>query len=183
MTPTQDTLPDDGITDGQTDGERPWFATFRWSSHRNWPGLGALVAVLVTFWLLGGFWGVIAWVVVASSWLVFPVIVPVAIGQFALVAVTPADAGVTALLPGSVSLLALLVSDVVTALQDLPDGVVLIGSVVLLGAGVVGLVSLSGIYAAGIGLGIVLGTASYLLHRVLLLVLGHLPVESRPTDG
>lgn len=179
MTPTPETTRSDGdTTGGPTGSDRQWLTASRWSSHRDWPGLLALVAVLAAFWLLGGFWGVIAWAVVAGAWIAFPAIVPVAIGQFALVAITPAEAGLTAVLPGSLSLLALLVSDIVADRRDLPDGVVLIGSAVLLGASVVGLISLSGIQAAGVGLVIILGTASYLLHRMLLLMLGHLPENS-----
>jgi len=183
VTPNPEATRSDGDTTGSPTGsDRQWLTASRWSSHRDWPGLLALVAVLVTFWLLGGFWGVIAWAVVASAWIAFPAIVPVAIGQFALVAVTPAEAGLTAVLPGSLSLLALLVSDIVTDLRDLPDGVVLIGNAVLLGAAVVGLISLSGIQAAGVGFVIILGTASYLLHRMLLLALGHLPENSENTN-
>jgi len=183
VTPSPEATRSDGdTTGGHTGSDRQWLIASRWSSHCDWPGLLALVAVLATFWLLGEFWGVIAWAVVAGAWVAFPAIVPVAIGQFALIAVTPAEGGLTAVLPGSLSLLALLVSDIVADRRDLPDGVVLIGNAALLGAGVVGLVSLSGFQAAGIGLVIIFGTASYLLHRMLLLALGHLPENSGNTN-
>lgn len=93
----------------QSDDNSPRFAIgsdrWAWTSDDRWHGSTRLVGGLVLLitlaflWRLGGLFGVGTWLVVAGSWLVFPPIVPVAIGQFALVAVAPEtnlEAGVTA---------------------------------------------------------------------------------------
>lgn len=146
----------------------------RWAGRRDWIDAVALVAVLGTFWHVGGAWGAIAWIGVAVSWSILPVVVAVAIGQFALVAITPAQAGVVVTLPGAMALLALLVGDIVKAPQDIPDGLLFIGSTMILGGGVIWLAWTVSFLAAAIGVLAVLGLGSYLIHRLGLFELGHL---------
>lgn len=146
----------------------------RWRQKRGWVTAVVLLPVLATFWLLGGLWGVVAWTVVAASWLVFPPIVAVGVGQFALVALSPADAGLTAVLPGEATLLGLLVVDIVTTSRTAIDGGGLIGVATVAGGGVLLLEQALGLLAAIIGLLLGVGLVSYLLHRYLLLELGHL---------
>lgn len=165
---------DSGMTGDQDSSGRAWFDAFRWTEQRDWSDAIILVVVLATFWLLGGGWGVIAWVVVTSCWFVFPPIVPVALGQFALLALLPSDGGFGTVFPGTIALLALLVSDIVTEMQDLPDGLFFVGSAVILSGVVLGLAWTTGLVAAVIGAVVILATVSYLLHRVLLFKLGHL---------
>ena len=179
MTATPDTPQvDDGPADSQESIGPAWLDAFRSAEQPSWLEASALAAVLTTFWLLGGGWGAIAWVVVASSWLVFPPVVAVALGQYALIALTPIDSGFATVLPGSMALLALLVGNILTERQALSDGLLLLGSTVIIGGGVLGLVWTSGLLAGVIGVVGILATVSYLLHRLLLFKLGHLTETS-----
>lgn len=155
-----------------------WLTTYRWHSHSDWLGVSTLGAVLISFWLHDGFWGGAAWVVVAITWVVFPVIVPVTLGQFALVAITPADAEFITLLPGSISLLTLLVADIAATRQRLLYLFTLIVSAIVFSGSAIWVIWLFGIQVAVIGLIMLFGVISYLLHRWLLLLLGHLPGDS-----
>lgn len=134
--------------------------SFRWGSGGRWLGAIALVAVLGALWLLGGNWGVIAWAVIALCWFLFPPIVPVAVGQFALVALAPVPVDLVTVAPVEAALLGLLIADIAD------DGIVavliLTGLAGVMAVGVIGLLQASGFLVAAITL---LGV---LLHRPIL---------------
>jgi hypothetical protein len=179
MTTTPDPKQSDsGPTDNQDSTGSVWDSTFRWTEQRDWIEGSVLLLVLATFWFFGGSWGAIAWIAVASSWVVFPPVVPVGIGQFALIALTPSDGGLSTVLPGSLALLALLVGDVMVKTRDPADGLLFLGAAVIIGGGVLGVVSTSGMGAGVLGVVMIFAAVSYLLHRLLLFKLGHLTTAS-----
>ena len=179
MTATPDTRQsDDGPTDGHDSTGPAWLEALRWTERPGWIEGSVLLLVLATFWFLGGSWGAIAWIAVASSWVVFPPVVPVAIGQFALIALTPSDGGFSTVLPGSLALLALLVGDVMVKTRDLADGLLFLGAAVIIGGGVLGVVWTSGMGAGALGVVVIFAAVSYLIHRLLLFKLGHLTTSS-----
>ncbi len=124
--------------------------------------------MLVAFWQLGGALGILAWVVVALSWLVFPPIVPVAIGQFALVALPAADTGLVALLPAEATLGALLVADVWSDTGSIGTAVAFTGVAILSGATVLVLDSRLELLETIVGFLLLFGAVSYLCYRLLL---------------
>lgn len=164
-----------------------WFALrsldeYRWTSGGGWIGGLVLLAVLVAFWDIGGLGGVAAWIVIATSWLLFPPIVPVAVGQFAIVALTASDTGLVTALLLEAPLLALLAVDLVTGDLPLINGVgYALGTIVLAGSLVEVARATSLLFAGCLAL-LALGGISYVLHRYLLLDLGHLPVEQDKSD-
>lgn len=100
---------------------RPW-GDPGWATLARPAGAVTLLAALVALWALGGVAGVLAWLAIAVCWLLAPPVVPVAVGQFALVALTPADTGLATVLPAEAALLALLVADFVDSAAWLPEG-------------------------------------------------------------
>lgn len=156
---------------GSQSGRLPsWLLAARWQPEIQWPGLFALAGVLVSFWVLGGVWGAVGWLVVAVLWLLFPPVIPVAVGQFVVVALTPPAAGIPAVLPGTAALGGLLLADIAT--ESMIDGLsfvflaLLTGSSVWILVGVTGIVPAAGVLVAGVACG------SYLLRRYLLVQLG-----------
>jgi len=85
-----------------------WTGDTHWATRQRPVGATVLLLALVAFWSLAGGFGVLAWLAIAGCWLLFPPIVPVALGQFLLVAVTSADAPLVTLLPAETALLGLL---------------------------------------------------------------------------
>ncbi|MFC6861854.1 hypothetical protein ACFQGE_00070 [Halomicroarcula sp. GCM10025817] len=140
----------------------------RWDTERSPFGGIALLTVLVAFWQLGGALGIIAWIVVALSWLVFPPIVPVAIGQFALVAMTAADTGLVGLLPAEATLGALLVADVWSDTGSTAAAVAFTGVAILSGATILVFNSRLELLETIVGLLLLFGAVSYLCYRLLL---------------
>ena len=145
-----------------------WLENSRWDAKRSPFGGIALLTVLVAFWQLGGALGIIAWVVVALSWLVFPPIVPVAIGQFALVALTAADTGLVALLPAEATLGGLLVADVWSDTESIGTAVAFTGVAILSGATILVLNSRLELLETIVGFLLLFGAVSYLCYRLLL---------------
>ncbi|MDS0280797.1 hypothetical protein [Haloarcula onubensis] len=140
-----------------------WTGDTRWTTLDRPAGAVALLAALVALWALGGAVGALAWLAITACWLLAPPVVPVALGQFALVALTPADAGLVALLPAEGALLALLAAsfldsgawnpgnatDVVGLRPNLVDALAYAGVAVALSAGVVYAWELAGPLVAG----------------------------------
>ena len=179
MTTTPDTAHAEGDTTPNQETTDPARLTgvtsaMRWSTQRTWIDMIGLVAILASFWLLAGGWGAIAWAVVAGSWALLPPVIPVAVGQFALLALLPADGGLPTVIFTSIALFSLLISDIVTETADLLDGVLCIGTAVVLTGVAFGLVQATGLIGAVIGIVVIFATVSYLLHRLLLLKLGHM---------
>jgi len=123
----------------------------------------------------------LAWLGVAGSWLLFPPVVPVALGQFLLVAVTPADMSLGALLPAEGALLALLGAtfldsggwlpgrnaELSSRRQDLADAAGYLGAATALAAGAVSVATVAHPLLAGaLCLGL-LGAVAYGLRPVL----------------
>lgn len=157
-------------------GSRSWLEAIRWRTDTPILGGVALLAILGVFWWLGGIRGAVAWVFVAGAWLLWPPIVPVAIGQFALLVVLPTDAALTTMLPAEAAILTPLLADILggrdtTAVIDAALFVFVVG---IGGALMLLLAEVGGLIAAGIVLLLAAGIGSYLLHRSLLLQLGHL---------
>lgn len=160
----------------KTSGSHSWLEAIRWRTDAPILGRLALLAILGAFWWLGGVRGAVAWVFVTAAWLLWPPIVPVAIGQFALLLVLPADAALTTMLPAEAAILTPLLADILggrdtTTVIDAALFVFVIG---IGGALLLILAEVGGLIAAGIVLLLVAGSGSYLLHRSLLLKLGHL---------
>lgn len=107
---------------GAAGGSLQWAGDIGWATLGRPVGAGALLGVLVALWDLAGLAGVAVWVAVAAWWLLFPPVVPVAFGQFALVALTPADTGLVTVLPAEAVLVALLVADFLDSAAWRPDG-------------------------------------------------------------
>lgn len=156
-------------------GSRSWLEAIRWRTDTPILGGVALLAILGVFWWLGGIRGAVAWVFVAGAWLLWPPIVPVAIGQFALLVVLPTDAALTTMLPAEAAILTPLVADVLGGRDTtVADAALFVAAVGIGGALMLVLSEVGGLIAAGIVLLLVAGSGSYLLHRSLLLQLGHL---------
>jgi len=141
----------------------------------------ALAAVLATFWFLGGFWGAVGWLVVATIWALFPPIVAVAAGHFVLVALTPSEAGLERILLGVAAVSGLLVADLAALPSPGTDILTFGGSVAIVGTGLILLEQTAGLLAAGITVVVLLGAGSYLCHRYLLLALGLVADEPTTT--
>jgi len=148
----------------------------RWSSWRGWADLVVLVAVLVTFWDLGGLFGAFGWLLVVAAWAVVPRTVAFVIGQFVLVVLAPPDLSLTAVAPGAAALIALLLIDFRSESRPLFSTVVFLGFAALLGVVTGGLARSVGLLAAAGTLLAAVGLLAYLLHRYSLL-----PVESAST--
>lgn len=133
--------------------------------------VGLLGVILGTFWFLGGMGGIGAWIVVAGSWLVFPVIVPFALGQIAVVSIAP-DSSAVLLLSAQVSLFGLLVRDVASSYRSSRSVVVFGGLAGATAAVILAVSGRTGIAAGVITSILIFGLASYSLHRYLLLELG-----------
>lgn len=158
-----------------TSGRRARLETIRWTTDTLVLGGLALLAVLAVFWWLGGVRGAVTWVFVAAAWLLLPPIIPVAIGQFALLVVLPTDATLMTILPAEVAVLTPLLADVLGGHDTTAvDTVLFVAAVGLGGALILISTEVAGVLAAGVVLLLVAGIASYLLHRSLLLTLGHL---------
>jgi len=172
--------PADGRPGGPTD-RLGWTGDSRWATTDRPVGAVVLVVALVPFWQLGGPAGVLAWLGVAGSWLLFPPVVPVALGQFLLVAVTPADMSLGALLPAEGALLALLGAtfldsggwlpgrnaELSSRRQDLADAAGYLGAATALAAGAVSVATVAHPLLAGaLCLGL-LGAVAYGLRPVL----------------
>jgi len=104
------------------DASLGWAGDTGWATVTRPVGAVALVGALVAFWALAGPAGAAAWLAVAAWWLLFPPVVPFAFGQFALVALTPAEVGLAALLPAEGALFALLAADFLDSAAWRPDG-------------------------------------------------------------
>lgn len=98
-----------------------WTGDTGWATLDRPAGVVGLGLALVTFWLLGGLAGVLAWLVLAGTWLLAPPVVAVALGQFLLVALVPADAELLTVLPAEGALLGLLAADFIDSGAWLPD--------------------------------------------------------------
>ncbi|WP_135306456.1 hypothetical protein [Haloarcula amylovorans] len=146
----------------------------RWGATYEWPGVVVLFAILATLWSLDGRLGVAAWLAIVVSWVVFPPIVAVAIGQFALLALSPADAGLLAVLPTEAGLFGLLVADIISSDHSKAEWALLIGGLLALSTSLLALTATNGLLVAVLVCLAVLAMVSYLLHRYLLLGLGHL---------
>jgi hypothetical protein len=148
-----------------------WVTATRWDPHVG-PGSAAVVLLaLAGCWWLGGVVGVAVWAVVATTWLLFPPIVPVAVAQLGLVVLLSADPPVTTVLLAEVPVVLLLVADLVEQANARVAGGVMLG---LSAVGVGGVLALADGSFVAVAAG-VLGTgavASYLLHRYLLVKLG-----------
>lgn len=108
--------------DGEnTAGSLGWAGDTGWATVERPVGAVALLGVLVALWRLGGVVGAVAWLAIAACWLLASPVVPVAVGQFALVALTPADSALVAVLPAEGALLALLAADFLDSAAWRPD--------------------------------------------------------------
>ncbi|MBX0297799.1 hypothetical protein [Haloarcula nitratireducens] len=145
----------------------------RWGTELGWAGALVLLAILAPLWVLSGRLGIAAWFAIAVSWIAFPPIVAVAIGQFALIALTPADIDLLTVLPTEIGLLGLLIVDVGSN-HSLREVALLVGSVLALSTFALALTLTNGIVVAMLCSLTVLAVISYLFHRYLLLSLGHL---------
>lgn len=150
----------------------PWPSSFRWGV--GWTVFDgvALAVILATFWLLGGFWGAIGWVLVTILWALFPPVITVAAGQFILVAITPAEASLVATLLGVGAVSGLLLADIAESPSPVIDGLILVVLVVGIGTGCVLLGRTAGLFAGAVALVTLVGVSSYMCHRYLLLQLG-----------
>lgn len=155
---------------------------YRWTSGGGWIGGTVLLVVFVALWDIGGLSGIAAWIVIASSWLLFPPIVPVAVGQFAIVALTASGTGLVTVLPVEASLLALLAVDLVSGDLSLISGLGFVLGTVALAGSLVAVARTTGLLFAGCLALLALGGVSYALHRCMLLDLGHLTVERNRSD-
>lgn len=170
-----------------------WTRTFGWATHTGVAGLLILLGLLGGLWNLGGLIGVVTWSGLVLTWLFFPTIAVVALGQFALAAVTPTDVALITVLPVEGLLLALLAVDVLLSEPLLFDkeglnlqlpplrvqaGLAYVGAVVVLAGTVLWVTDTQGLVAAGLTGAILVTTAAYVLHRSLLYALGQLPVET-----
>ena len=154
---------------------RSWLEAIRWQTDAPILGRLALLSILGVLWWLGGVRGAVVWVFITAAWLLWPPIVPVAIGQFALLVVLPADAALTTMLPAEAAILTPLVADVLGGRDTtVADAALFVAAVGIGGALMLVLSEVGGLIAAGIVLLLVAGSGSYLLHRSLLLQLGHL---------
>lgn len=168
---------------------RGWTGDTSWATDGRLVGGCVLLASLVFLWRLGGLAGVASWGVIALTWLVFPPIVPVAIGQFAIVALTSTETGLLEVLPVEVTILALLIADLVDgngwwrnevstlSWPDTPftfsDIALALSMITLFGAGLELIATETSTLTAGL-LGLALfGTISYALHRYSLIDLGY----------
>jgi len=158
-----------------------WTGDSRWATFDRPVGALVLLGVLVPFWSLGGIAGVLGWLAIVASWLLFAPVVPVVLGQFILVALTPADAALVTLLPAEAALLALLAatfldsgawlpagpSGLVPTRQNIADALGYFGMAMALSALVVYVVGLSSSLVAGaLCLGLV-GGIGYVLRPAL----------------
>lgn len=158
-----------------------WAGDTGWATFDRPVGAVVLGLALVPFWLLGGVAGALAWLALAGSWLLFPPVISVVIGQFLLVAVVPADAGVVPVLPAEGALFGLLAADFLDSAawlptaavgrvgtrQNLADALGYTGAVIALSAVVVAGWQASGaLLAGGLCLGLV-GVVGYGLRPVL----------------
>lgn len=121
MTPTRSTTTD---TTADSSGsvsllDRIAAGELRWNTTRTVLQSLALLPVLGLFWLLLGFSGLVVWGLVVLTWLVFPAVVPVAVGQLALVA--GSDPEPPLLLAVEVNLFVLLVVDDIAPRWQLRD--------------------------------------------------------------
>lgn len=164
-------------TETRTDMETNSTFSLHWDSEDrrirrlSVPDVGLLGAVLGTLWLLAGVHGIGAWFVVASSWLLCPVIVPFALGQIAVVSIAP-DSSLVSLVPVQASLFGLLFRDITRSGDARRLIVVCSGLASIFSAVILGVSEHAGI-AVGVIAGILtVGLVSYLLHRYLLLELG-----------
>jgi len=133
---------------GDPTASRGWTGDLGWATLDRPVGAVVLLAVLFTLWRLGGLAGVLTWLVIAGCWLLFPPVVSVAVGQFVLVALTPADTGLVTLLPAESALLALLAASfldsgawlpgsypvLVSTRQNLADALAYVGAAIALSA-------------------------------------------------
>ncbi|WP_178917778.1 hypothetical protein [Natronomonas gomsonensis] len=170
---TDERDPEQGST---TSDSRSWLEAIRWRTDAPILGGLALLAILAAFWWLGGFGGVAAWVFVAAAWLLWPPIVPVAIAQLALLVVLPADAALTTMLPAEAAIVTPLLADILGGRDTttIVDTALFVAIICVGGASVLLIAEVGGLIAAGIVLLLVAGLGSYILHRSLLLKLGHL---------
>jgi hypothetical protein len=158
--------------------------TLGWATHTGVAGVPVLLGLLVGLWNLGGLMGVVAWVGLVITWLFFPPVTVVAVGQFALAAVTPTDVTVMAVLPIEGVLLALLAVDLVLSNPLLFDseqgfdpqlprlrlqaGLVYVVTAAVLTGIVLWTADIQGLVAAGLTGTVLVATAAYFLHRYLL---------------
>lgn len=158
--------PDSSVT--RFDFSPPWLEESRWETEWSPFGAIALLTVLVAFWQLGGALGILAWLVVALCWLVFPLFVPVAIGQFALVALTSADTGLSTMLPAEATLAGLLLADVWSDSGSTVAAVAFAGVAILSAAAILALITSAGLFETIVGFVILFAAVSYLCYRLLL---------------
>lgn len=175
---------DDRKPSNGLNGVRGWTGDSSWATDGRFVGSLVLLASLPFFWRLGSLAGVVSWGVIAIAWLIFPPIIPVAIGQFAIVALTATETGLRGILPAEAVLLALLIADLVDGngwVQNesstfpwpetpftFSDIVVALSITTLSSAGLLLLTTETATLTAGVlSLGI-FGTLSYGLHRYLL---------------
>jgi hypothetical protein len=165
------------ITGGPTD-RWAWVVDQRWDGSTRVVGGALLLGTLGLLWQVGGVIGVATWLVVAGSWLLFPPIVPVAIGQFALVAVAPdltVEVGVTA-----VALLALLGADFLDRPTagggirpaSLVYALCFAGLCLLFGGSLFGVAARNGIETAVAAVGLLGAGLAYTLHRYSVVAFG-----------
>ncbi|WP_277543749.1 hypothetical protein [Haloarcula laminariae] len=157
-----------------------WTGDLRWATIERPVGVVVILFALVPFWILGGLAGVLAWLAIAGSWLLFPPVVPVVFGQFLLAALTPVGVSLTSVLPAEAALCAVLAasfidsgawlptdSTVVARRQNMADAVGYLGAVLAVGALVVYLVQVPRpLVAGGLCLGL-LALVAFVLRPVL----------------
>jgi len=147
-----------------------WLTPTRWDPHVGPGSASAPLGALPGCWWFGGLPGVGIWAVVATTWLLFPPIVPVAVAQFGLIVLLPEDPAVTTILLAEVPLVLLLGADLVEQANSWAAGVVMLG-LSAVGMGVVLSVAPGSLGPVAIGVVGAGGLASYLLHRYLLVKL------------
>jgi hypothetical protein len=159
------------------DGSRLWWIeTVRWTTDGWLVGGVGLLVVFAAFWLLGGVLGAVAWVGIAVTWLLFPPVVSVAIGHFAVLAILPSDTELTTILLTEAALLTPLLTDILGGREtdSVVDAVLFVVIVGVGGTSILVAARQGYLIATGIVLLLVVGSVSYLLHRYLLLNLGQL---------
>lgn len=153
-------------------GVSPWDRSpDRWRGQPTVLGAVVLLLVAAAFWLLGGVWGLLTWLVVAAVWLAAPPVAAVAVAQFGLLALVP-DGTLRPALTVEGALLCLLLVDVLEDTWSAAAGVVLVGAAVGLAGLGVGVIRSAGMLTALLAVGLAVAVGSYLLHRYLLLDVG-----------
>ena len=95
-----------------TDRVPTWLGSSYWATRTGVLGGVVFVGLLYEFWTLGGLTGLLAWSMLVCTWLFVPTVVVVAVGQFAIAAVTPVTVPLTTVLPVEALLLALLAIEI-----------------------------------------------------------------------